>query len=152
MFYGMWIQKAEFTRVIPSDGQWFGEAKVWPADGKGPMLAWFGVTADGCLQLVKLIRKDEDLDLDWYDNDLHKAFEDITDRYFGREAELGPGCEHSEFEREVLDFESVKEDMIHRLNEVRDASEEQRNFTEDYNAVITDGEFKERGGREPTAP
>lgn len=110
----MHITKAEFSRVIPSDGKLYGEVKVWPVKEKTPMLAWFGKGSDECLGLVKLIRKHEELDLDWYDNALRQAFDDVTEEWFV-EASSGEGCNRTEFEREILDFGDVAAIMEQRL-------------------------------------
>ncbi len=32
--------------------------------------------------MVRIIRNDADLELDWYDNNLHSAFEEVTDKAF----------------------------------------------------------------------
>ncbi|WP_438447948.1 hypothetical protein [Gorillibacterium sp. sgz5001074] len=119
----MHIRKAEFTRVIPSDGILFGEVKVWPVNEQAPMLAWFVRGEDGCLTLAKLIRKQEELELDWYDNDLRQAFADVTDKWFTQQEREG-GCNRTQFEREVLDFADVAPAMEQRLWETeRDLSE-----------------------------
>jgi hypothetical protein len=110
----MHIKKAVFSRVIPNNGMLYGEVKVWPVNEEAPMLAWFAKEGDGCLSLDKLIRKQEELDLDWYDNDLRQAFDDVTDSWF-TEPLSGGGCNRTEFEREILDFGNVASEMEQRL-------------------------------------
>jgi hypothetical protein len=110
----MHIRKAEFSRVIPNNGILYGEVKVWPVKEESPMLAWFVREADGCLNLVKLIRKQEELALDWYDNDLRHAFDDVTESWFTDE-QLNGGCSRTEFEKEILDSGDVAAVMEQRL-------------------------------------
>ncbi|MDF2926537.1 MAG: hypothetical protein K0R57_5451 [Paenibacillaceae bacterium] len=114
----MHIKKAEFSRVIPSDGKLYGEIKVWPVRETLPMLAWFVQGEDDCLTLSKLIRKQEELDLDWYDNDLRQAFDDVTEEWFV-ESVNGGGCNRTEFEREILDYGEVASVMEQRLWEAK---------------------------------
>lgn len=109
-----YIRKAAFSRIIPNDGQLMGEVKVWPVKEEAPLLAWFAMGEDGCLQLKKLIRKQEELDLDWYGNDLHTAFHDVTTDWFSDPAFNG-GCNRTEFEREILDYGDVAAAMEQRL-------------------------------------
>lgn len=108
------IKKAVYSRVIPSDGRLFGEVKIWTEKEDGPMLAWFAKGEDGCLMLEKLIRKQEELELDWYDNDLRKAFDDVTEAYF-EEIPNGGGCKRSDFERDILDYGDVAAELEERL-------------------------------------
>lgn len=110
----MHIKKAQYSRIIPSDGKLYGEVKVWPVNESAPMLAWFVRGDDGCLTLDKLIRKQEELDLDWYDNDLRQAFDDVTESWF-TEPSQGSGCNRTEFEREILDFGDVAPTLEERL-------------------------------------
>lgn len=110
----MHIKKAVFSRVIPNGGELYGEVKVWPVREDAPMLAWFSQNGDGCLALTKLIRKQEELDLDWYDNDLRQAFDDVTDSWFTEPLSEG-GCSRTEFEREILDYGDVAAEMEERL-------------------------------------
>lgn len=110
----MHIRRAEFSRIIPNDGKLYGEVKVWPVKETDPMLAWFAREEDGCLNLAKLIRKQEELDLDWYDNDLRQAFDDVTDSWF-TEDQPGGGCDRTEFEREILDYGNVAAMLEERL-------------------------------------
>lgn len=110
----MHIKKAAFSRVIPNGGQLIGEVKVWPVKEETPMLAWFVREADGCLSLQKLIRKQEELDLDWYDNNLRQAFQDVTSEWF-TQSQAADVCNRTEFEREVLDYEDVAAELEEHL-------------------------------------
>jgi hypothetical protein len=110
----MHIKKAAFSRVIPNGGQLIGEVKVWPVKEEAPMLAWFVREADGCLSMQKLIRKQEELDLDWYDNDLRQAFQDVTSEWF-TEPQSADACNRTEFEREVLDYQDVAAELEEHL-------------------------------------
>lgn len=109
------IKKAAFSRVIPSDGKLYGEVKVWPIREETPMLAWFAKGEDGCLLLEKLIRRQEELELDWYDNDLRQAFDDVTTSWFIEPSSTGSGCNRTEFEREILDYGEVAAILEERL-------------------------------------
>lgn len=110
----MHIKKAAFSRVIPNGGELIGEVKVWPVKEEAPMLAWFVREKDGCLSLQKLIRKQEELDLDWYDNDLRQAFQDVTAEWF-TEPQALDACNRTEFEREVLDYQDVAAELEEHL-------------------------------------
>ncbi|MNI84746.1 hypothetical protein D3C73_1416750 [compost metagenome] len=66
------------------------------------------------MALAKLIRNQEELDLDWYDNDLRRAFDDVTESWF-KEPGKGTGCDRTEFEREVLDYGDVAPMLEERL-------------------------------------
>lgn len=110
----MHIKKAVFSRVIPNGDQLIGEVKVWPVREEAPMLAWFVREADGCLSMQKLIRKQEELDLDWYDNDLRQVFQDVTGEWF-TEPQTSDACNRTEFEREILDYQDVAAEMEEHL-------------------------------------
>lgn len=107
----MTIRKAVFTRMIPNDGEVYGEVKVLPEGEKGTLLAWFVPDGDGGFRLKKLIRKEEELELDWYGNDLHDAFEDVTESRFSSAEERGA------FAQEVLAHDAVLEEMRKRFAE-----------------------------------
>lgn len=110
----MHIKKAAFSRVIPNGGELIGEVEVWPVKEEAPLLAWFVREADGCLSLRKLIRKEEELELDWYDNDLRQAFQDVTGEWF-TEPEPSDACNRTDFEREVLDYGDVAAELEEHL-------------------------------------
>lgn len=111
----MKIKEAQFTRLIPNNGQLYGEVKVLPQGEKDAFLAWFAPEGNSGFELKKLIRKEENLELDWYDNDLHHAFEDVTDSHFAG------SDERVEFAQEILADEAVREQMRKRFDEQRDA-------------------------------
>lgn len=105
------IKEARFNRLIPNGGELYGEVKVLPEGERGAFLAWFAPDGRGGFRLEKLIRKEEELELDWYDNDLHHAFEDVT------ESRLSDGAEQSAFVERLLAYGTVRDDMRKRFAE-----------------------------------
>ena len=103
------IRNASFVRLGYSGDETFAEVEV-AADGfDHPLIATFRREADGRLALANVTEKREDRLLDWYENNLHDAYADATDRLFGGGSD-GETTRRS-FAEQVLRFGNLREDI-----------------------------------------
>ncbi|UNL93644.1 hypothetical protein [Paenibacillus polymyxa] len=106
MYY---IKDAKIRRFTELDGVRCAEVEVRPGAADDPELLVY-ITAsnqkDGQpdYDMVRIIRNDADLELDWYDNNLHSAFEEVTDKAFTDSTHITAGEEREKFKRELLSY------------------------------------------------
>lgn len=118
------VKQAEFKRVLERNGRLCADVEVELEGDGGKLVVLFEESEDNDLDMVMVLRKDAETAIDWYDNDLHAAYEDITVELFAdREGQTHWGPRES-FKEQILSFGSVRE-HIHRSleNAVRPKAE-----------------------------
>jgi hypothetical protein len=71
------VMKAEWKRTAEREGKDVSEVEVWVAEEEKPLKVYIEQEAGG-YHIHQILRNDADYDLDWYDNDMHKAFQDVS--------------------------------------------------------------------------
>lgn len=72
------VQQAAFRGIRDWGGQRLAEVEVKTGDpGLPELLVYFRQGPKG-YQLVRVLANDADTEVDWYDNDMHDAFRDVT--------------------------------------------------------------------------
>lgn len=104
MYY---IKDAKIRRFTELDGVRCAEVEVRPGAADDPELLVYITAKDQTdgqhdYDMVRIIRNDADLELDWYDNNLHSAFEEVTDKAFTDSTHITAGEEREKFKRIAL--------------------------------------------------
>ena len=73
------IVKAEWKRNAVIDGTPVSEVEVWVAGETRPWNVYMEKTGDYAFAVRRIVRNQADYDIDWYDNDLHQAFAEVTE-------------------------------------------------------------------------
>ncbi|WP_151736578.1 hypothetical protein [Paenibacillus tengchongensis] len=110
MYY---IKDAKIRRMTEYDGAPCAEVGVLPgAVGDSALLVYIveDRREDG-FEIVRILTNDASLETDWFDNNLHTAFEDVTFSAFTGSDIMTPEDERSKFQRELLMFGNLKKEL-----------------------------------------
>lgn len=111
----MKVREAQFRRVLDRGGQQFAEVEVLTDHQRDPqMLAYFRAGRDGSYPLVRLITNDANYEVDWFDNNLHSAFEDVMRPLLSSPDHLG-ASDRDEFAAQILGYSGVSEALERNL-------------------------------------
>lgn len=104
------VLKADFRRILERGGQALAEVEVLTDHDQNPqLLAYFSTAANGGYTLVQVLANNADFEVDWYDNSMHSAFEDISGRA------LGTSEDQAEFAAQILGYDGVAEALDRHL-------------------------------------
>lgn len=93
------------------------------ADGiKGSLLAEFSATKDNNFEMRHVYRKDASNEIDWYDNNLHEAFKDVSEELFNNNRLDKEWGEREAFSEEVLSFGSIRKELEEHFRRTHTAS------------------------------
>ncbi|KAA9000366.1 hypothetical protein F4V43_14625 [Paenibacillus spiritus] len=110
MYY---IKDAKIRRMLDYDGAPCAEVGVLPGAAGDPALLVYIVEdrrEDG-FEIIRILTNDAALDTDWYDNNMHDAFVDVTASAFTGSPIMTPEEERSKFQRELLIFGDLKKQL-----------------------------------------
>ncbi len=113
------IEYAECRRVLERGDQLCADVEVRVKGRDNQLVVLFAESQDNDYEMVMVLQKDADRDIDWYDNDLHAAYVDVTEKLFADEAgetHWNPG---EAFKEQVLSFGNVREQIRQKLEEAR---------------------------------
>lgn len=104
----MEVREAHFRRVSDYRGQPEAEVEVLTGDPQTRrLLAYFTPASNGSYSLVRLLANNADYEVDWYDNDMHAAFEDVTS---------SAGADgQADFAAQILAYDGVKQAIDRNL-------------------------------------
>lgn len=71
------VTKAEWRRAAELEGKPVSEVEVWVAGQQDTWKVYMEKAEHG-YRIHQILKNDADYDLDWYDNDMHQAYEDIS--------------------------------------------------------------------------
>ncbi|MEK3731445.1 MULTISPECIES: hypothetical protein [Paenibacillus] len=113
------IQDVKIRRITEMNGAPCAEVEVYPAtEGDSVLLAYLTPSAPlGGYELVKLVRSDASLEVDWYDNSMHSAYEDATDEAFENSTTATAEENRDAFKQQLLSFGQLYEQLNQRLSE-----------------------------------
>jgi hypothetical protein len=113
----MKVREAQFRRVVERDGQRLAEVEVFTDHQRDPqMLAYFRESKEDSYPLVKLLSNDASQEIDWFDNSLHSAFEDVTKPLFSTPDHLGAN-DRDDFASQILAYTGVSEALERNLKQ-----------------------------------
>ncbi|BBI32442.1 hypothetical protein [Cohnella abietis] len=109
------VREAQFRRRLDRGGQYFAEVEVFTDHHRDPqLLAYFRNGSKGSYSLVRLIANNADYEIDWFDNNLHSAFEDLT-KPVSSSSDHMEADERNQFAAQILDFPGVSEALERNL-------------------------------------
>ncbi|TFE30665.1 hypothetical protein [Cohnella luojiensis] len=109
------VREAHFRRVLDRGGQPFAEVEVLTDHPRNPqMLAYFRTSQNGDYSLVKLISNDADYEIDWYENNLHSAFDDVMGTMLFTPDHIGES-DRKEFVAQILAYPGIAEVLDRNL-------------------------------------
>ncbi|MGO4275285.1 hypothetical protein AB4Z22_36555 [Paenibacillus sp. TAF58] len=109
------IKQANIVRFTERNDVRCADVEV-KADGiKGILLAEFTATKDNEFDMRHVYRKDASNEIDWYDNNLHEAFKDVSEELFNK-------GEREAFIEEILSFGSIRKELEEHFQRTHTAS------------------------------
>lgn len=110
MYY---IKDAKIRRMTEYDGAPCAEVGVLPGAVSDPALLVYIVEdqrEDG-YEIVRILTNDADTATDWFDNNMHEAFMDVTVSAFTGSIIMSPEDERIKFQQELLMFGELKKQL-----------------------------------------
>ncbi|MGG6311802.1 hypothetical protein [Paenibacillus macerans] len=106
MYY---IKDAEYRRLDEHQGRACAVIQVYPgAVGDPDLFAYVARSKDGNgYEIIRMIRSEADLEIDWYDNSMHQAFAEVAEERFGDRGWPEPAVQRKEFLQNLLSNENV---------------------------------------------
>lgn len=110
------VQEAQFRRVLERGGQSFAEVEVFTDNSQRPqLLAYFRNGPNSTYTLTRLLTNDADREVDWFDNSLHSAFEDVTAPMLSSPDHLA-NDDRDEFVAQILSYDGIAEALARNMN------------------------------------
>ncbi|MFB0842745.1 hypothetical protein [Paenibacillus oleatilyticus] len=113
------IEHAVCRRVLERGDQLCADVEVRVKGRDKHLVVLFSESQDNDYDMVMVLEKDADRDIDWYDNDLHAAYVDVTEKLFADEAGETHWNPRQAFKEQVLSFGDVREQIRQQLKEAR---------------------------------
>ncbi|GIP22460.1 hypothetical protein [Paenibacillus sp. J22TS3] len=103
------IKNAKLTRMTEYNGKPCAEIEINLASQHQPgLLAFIARTPDGQdFEIIRMVRNESDLAIDWYNNNLHNAYEEIAEENFGDAGELDAPLQREQFRKSLLQSGSI---------------------------------------------
>ncbi|MGG3456900.1 hypothetical protein D3C76_536720 [compost metagenome] len=104
-----YIKDAEFRRMDEHQDRPCAVIQVYPGAVGDPDLFVYVARAKAGneYEIIRMIRSDADLEIDWYDNSLHQAFADVAEDQFGDRGWPEPEAQRKEFLQNLLANEQI---------------------------------------------
>jgi hypothetical protein len=110
------VQQAQFRRVLERGGHSFAEVEVITDNPqRSQLLAYFRNGPNSTYTLTRLLTNDADREVDWFDNSLHSAFEDVTAPMLSSPDHLA-NDDRDEFVAQILSCDGIEESLDRELN------------------------------------
>ncbi|CAM4120441.1 hypothetical protein L1N85_02680 [Paenibacillus alkaliterrae] len=108
----MQVVEAHVRRAVRWGGIPCGEVEVTTDEAGAPVvLAFFSLSKDNDFDLQAIVRNDADTETDWFDNNMHQAFQDMTvDVFQNVNMKTDWGARES-FKEQVLSSGKVREEL-----------------------------------------
>ncbi|TVY00282.1 hypothetical protein [Paenibacillus cremeus] len=109
------VKQAECKRVLERGGQLCADVEVVLEGEPKALVALFAESKDNDYDMVMLLQKDADTEIDWYDNDLHAAYVDVSETMFDNSSGETYWEPRESFKEQVLSYGRVKEEIRSKL-------------------------------------
>jgi|GEM_PF-6200838 len=116
------VDKAEFVRMTERNDVACADVEVQFVGSDEVLLAEFTSSRARDLILSHIYRKETLLDVDGYDNNLHRAFADVTEELLEGDAGESGRSGRETFAEQILAFGTVEEELQEHFQLLRRAS------------------------------
>jgi hypothetical protein len=106
------IKEAKLVRMTERNDVPCAHVEVEVEGMNDSMLVEFTRSKDNSLDMTHVYRKQASRELDWYDNNLHQAFHDVSSKLFQQNGQLTDLGEREEFKQQVLAFGELEKEML----------------------------------------
>jgi hypothetical protein len=116
------VKHAEIVRFTERNDIHCADVEVKAEDLKDVLLVEFAQSQDNNFDMTHVYRKDVSGEIDWYDNNLHEAFEDVSAQLFLNESKETLRGEREAFKEEILTYGHIRKDLEEHFQMFRKAS------------------------------
>jgi hypothetical protein len=109
------VKEAKLVRITERNDVRCADVEVQVAGMNDVMMAEFRSSANHTLDMTHIYRKDVLQELDWYDNNLHQAFEDVTTDLFSQNGQKTDGGERESFKKQILEYGNLEQEILSQL-------------------------------------
>lgn len=113
------VTHAVCKRVLERSDELCADVEVILEGEDKRLVALFAESKDNDYDMVMVLQKDASVDIDWYDNNLHAAYVDVSEEFFADEAGETLWGSRESFKEQVLSFGSVREQIAVKLEEAK---------------------------------
>ncbi|MFC4776417.1 hypothetical protein ACFO9Q_06475 [Paenibacillus sp. GCM10023252] len=114
----MHVIDAHVRRAVDRDGLRCVEVEVQTDSPEAEsVLAYFSSSLDNDYDLQAVVRNDANTAIDWYDNNMHQAFENITNELFENENVKTDWGARESFKEQVLAHGDVRDGLARQLSQ-----------------------------------
>lgn len=99
------VTAARWLTVSEEGSHRLAEVEVELEGNQQPLVATLIKEGQNRYELQSLVQEDADIDIDWYDNNLHQAYVDVKPLWFEKEEEI------QQFVSHLLAFEHVRDSL-----------------------------------------
>ncbi|MBP3961440.1 hypothetical protein [Paenibacillus lignilyticus] len=108
----MIVTDARVRRAVKREGVPSCEIEVHTNDAGMPeLLAYFGASRDNDYDMIAVVKNDAKTEIDWYDNNMHNAFTNVTDELFDTPTMKTDWGERESFKEQVLSFPGIRAEI-----------------------------------------
>ncbi|MBW7476180.1 hypothetical protein K0T92_15660 [Paenibacillus oenotherae] len=111
------VTEAHVRRATDREGIHCCEVEVRTDDPAAPeLLAFFGPSRDNDFDMLAVVNNDANREVDWYDNNLHQAFSDVSISLFQTSTMKTDWGRRETFKEQVLSYPGVRADIARLLD------------------------------------
>lgn len=116
------IKQANIVRFTERNDVRCADIEVKAEGIKEILLVEFTPTKDNDFDMSHVYRKDASNEIDWYDNNLHEAFKDVSEELFNNNEHDKEWGEREAFIEEILSFGSIRKELEEHFRRTHTAS------------------------------
>ncbi|UHA74392.1 carboxypeptidase [Paenibacillus sp. 481] len=106
------IREVKYRRPVEIDGQLCAEIGILPeSKQETPLLVYVTPVRSGGYHIVKVLRNDANYSTDWYDNNMHNAFEEVANESFVQDDPCAGWNTRAHFLDNILGDEQVRKQL-----------------------------------------
>jgi hypothetical protein len=109
------VKEAKLIRITERNDVRCADVEVQVEGMNDVMLAEFRSSKDHTLDMTHVYRKEVSRELDWYDNNLHQAYEDVTTVLFEENGQETDGVERESFKQQILGYGNLRQEVLSQL-------------------------------------
>lgn len=110
------IDSVKYSGITERGGRRCAAVQVTPLDDRDvPLIAYFVKTGIDQYEMVEVVRNDSDLAIDWFENNLHEAYQQISEEAFASGGQTDARWQRETFKQEILAYHGIREQLKSNL-------------------------------------
>ncbi|TXK86107.1 hypothetical protein [Paenibacillus sp. N3.4] len=105
------IKQAAIVRFTERNDVRCADIEVEVEGREGTLLVEFKASEGYDFDMTHVYMKDASNEIDWYDNNLHEAFQDVTEQLFQSESHERKQLDRETFKEDILSYGSIGEEL-----------------------------------------